>query len=686
MVAKNTKHCTQCAGPLPTDHHTDICGKCRTALFALAADDSFDSEIVSTPPAPQTAEEIWRILQPVLPARDYLRELGRGGMGTVSLLENRKLDRFEALKVLLPELADDPRFVERFLRESKTLAKLRHPNIVAIYDCSERDDVLYLLMEYVDGSTLRHAANSDSLTIPQRVEVVTQLSKGLAHAHSEGVIHRDINPANVLLTRNGQVKIADFGLSKHDDPDIDQHLVTRPQEIFGTFGYLAPEQLNGQSSGDMRSDVYSLGVVCYELFTKHLPHGVFSPPSEDSDLPPAFDPVVLKALEQDSRKRFANAREFADAWQAAIDSTSNPRKPLSKTLISTGVGFVILLFILQLFNGDSAPENTTNGPSDQTASETANVSLTPGTDFELPDLTMPFKWVSPGSFVMGALNSGDTDASPPLTAEVTYGFWMGIHEVTQRQYFNLMGNNPSYFNAARTGSETTGASMDWRQRPVESLSWREAMAFCDRLTEISRRNETIPKTFRFRLPTEIEWEYVCRAGETSTQRSNFYQATWQVQAWTFEDLPDVQETQEIGTKPPNAWGFYDLLGNVSEYCLNGWWYYADQPGKSVTNWVSHSPQVDRIFRGGNFAQDYTRATPYRRSSNAIDERDLAQGFRVVLSEELPFVKTMLESQHPNSFEIAALGLQLNWIPPVSSSWEKTRRIPLEAERSIPRHR
>jgi formylglycine-generating enzyme required for sulfatase activity len=146
------------------------------------------------------------------------------------------------------------------------------------------------------------------------------------------------------------------------------------------------------------------------------------------------------------------------------------------------------------------------------------------------------------------------------------------------------------------------------------------------------------------------------------QSSNLKVEEMRTQAWTRDDFQDVEQTQEIGTKRPNAWGFYDMLGNVSEYCINGWWYYGDIKNQSIRDWIDHSETGDRIYRGGSFARPLHRANTYKRSSNAIDERDLAQGFRVVLSEEFPFVTEMLDSELPHWIEVPSLGLRMTWIP------------------------
>ena len=677
MAQPEEKNCSQCSQPIATETQSDICGRCRTALFSLAIDEPAEDSIGQNNDDTITNLNAWSRLNTILPDREFVREVGRGGMGSVSLLRHKRLERYEALKVLLPELSGSPRFVKRFLRESQALARLRHPNIVTLYDCSEAEGTLYILMDYVDGGTLKSAISKRELKIHQQIDIISQLATGLAFAHRNGVIHRDIKPANILLTQSCEVKIADFGLCSQDDSNASQQSVTRPLEVMGTYGYMAPELHHGESGADARCDVYSLGVICYELFTQHLPQGVFRPPSSKSPLSPQVDEVILRALEQDPLSRYSDANEFLEAWQkvvpSAIDdqslpSTESPRTqsrpqvsrkkhPLQRVgALAAVAGFLIVLFHNMFF---SEPDTSESANSQKIVPEEGVFPE----NFIVPSIEMHLKRISPSHSIVGAMNAGNVDASPPLNTEITYGFWMGEHEVTQLQYVNLMGANPSHFNAHRTATEKSPNNPgDWRRRPVDSVTWREASAFCKKLTIESRRSGAIPANYRFRLPTEIEWELVCRAGDLSMTRTNLSESKIKEQAWTREDFEDIEQSQMIGTKRPNAWGFYDMFGNVTEHCLNGWWYYSEFKNVTISNWVDESESGDRILRGGSFAHTIDRANAYRRSSSAIDERDLTQGFRVVLSEEFPFVMAMLDSELPNWFEVPSLGLRMTWIP------------------------
>jgi formylglycine-generating enzyme required for sulfatase activity len=268
--------------------------------------------------------------------------------------------------------------------------------------------------------------------------------------------------------------------------------------------------------------------------------------------------------------------------------------------------------------------------SASTTTETTNEI--PQKEFIIPSIEMPLKWVPPSQSIIGAMNADNVDASPPLPVETTYGFWMGTYEVAQLQYVNLMGTNPSYFNANRTATDVSPDNPgDWRQRPVDSVTWREASAFCEKLTAECRRSGMIPQNHHFRLPTEIEWELVCRAGDLSVTTSMPNEEEIREQAWTLDDFQDVEQTQEIGTKRPNAWGFYGMYGNVSEHCINGWWYYRDIKNQSIRDWVEHSESGDRVYRGGSFAHPLDARMPIREAPtplmNEISPKDFASCFR-----------------------------------------------------------
>jgi tRNA A-37 threonylcarbamoyl transferase component Bud32 len=243
---------------------------------------------------------------PAFPNLEIVEMIGQGGMGVVYKARQKNLDRVVALKVLSPQLSDDPEFVERFTREAKALAQLNHPNIVAIHDSGIHDHVPYLVMEFVDGTPLRSMLASGKLTPDRALEVIPQICDALQFAHAHGIVHRDIKPENILIDRQGRVKIADFGLAKLS---IEQSRITQSGYVLGTPRYMAPEQFEPSGRVDHRADIYSLGVVFYEMLTGEVPMGRFKPPSEKADVDRRLDPVVLKSLEREPEDRYQSAGE-----------------------------------------------------------------------------------------------------------------------------------------------------------------------------------------------------------------------------------------------------------------------------------------------------------------------------------------------------------------------------------------
>jgi serine/threonine-protein kinase len=255
----------------------------------------------------------------LFPNLQVIELLGAGGMGAVYKAKQEGLDRVVALKILPEEFSHDPKFSLRFTREARTLAKLNHPNIVSVYEFGNVQGTFFFLMEFVDGPTLREVVQSGELTPKQALAIVPHLCDALQYAHDNGVIHRDIKPENILLTREGTVKIVDFGLSRLLDPAGQVTDLTGTHQVMGTLRYMAPEQFEGVRSVDHRADIYSLGVVFYELLTGELPLGHFAVPSKKVAIDVRLDEVVLRTLEKEPSLRYQAASEIKSDLQSITE-------------------------------------------------------------------------------------------------------------------------------------------------------------------------------------------------------------------------------------------------------------------------------------------------------------------------------------------------------------------------------
>lgn len=270
-----------------------------------------------------TREEIAQ----AFPALEVGEMIGHGGMGAVFKVRQPKLERDVALKVLPRSLAVDPAFAERFHREARALAKLNHPNIVTVHDFGQQGDWYFLLMEYVDGVNLRQAMRTKRFTPEQALEIVPKVCEALQYAHSEGVLHRDIKPENLLLDSKGRVKIADFGIAKLGQTGGGELSLTLSGARLGTMAYMAPEQIEHPGEVDHRADIYSLGVVFYEMLTGELPIGRFAAPSEKSAVNALVDQVVFRTLEKERERRFQTAAEMQTQVETLSGHAAPPAPP-----------------------------------------------------------------------------------------------------------------------------------------------------------------------------------------------------------------------------------------------------------------------------------------------------------------------------------------------------------------------
>ncbi len=327
--------CPSCQRPIPPDSPHGICGGC--ALLGVASPTAPSAPVSALLPA---LDEI----AAAFPELEVLEQIGQGGMGVVYKARQPKLDRLVALKILAPALATQPGFAERFTREARALAKLSHPHIVGVHDFGTSGGFFYLLMEFVDGVNLRQAMRA-GVSPEQALLLVPKVCEALQFAHDHGVLHRDIKPENILLDTRGGPKLADFGIAKLSG-DASSGLTLSGAQL-GTAAYMAPEQIEQPASVDHRADIYSLGVVLYEMLTGELPLGRFAAPSEKALCSGGVDDVVLRALEKRRERRQQSAHEMKTQVEAAgADAPATPhrvekaRAPWSRVAVAAAIVLV----------------------------------------------------------------------------------------------------------------------------------------------------------------------------------------------------------------------------------------------------------------------------------------------------------------------------------------------------------
>ena len=301
--------CSRCQTVLPQGSPDGICPAC---LMSMAQSPTANAPGVSHASVEQ--------LQGRIPGIELRSLIGTGGMGAVYLGYQVDLEREVAVKVLPTAMFENPVFQERFRREAQALAKLDHPNIVTVFGSGVNDGLCYIVMEHVEGTTLRDAMNAEAIDPGAALKIVPQICEALAYAHRQGVVHRDIKPENILLGTGDRVKVVDFGLAKISESDTQATMLTATGATLGTLRYMAPEQLDG-TAVDHRADVYSLGVVFYEMLTGQVPMGQFPLPSEKAGTDPRIDDVIMRTLAREPEQRYQEASQIESELESLGDGT-----------------------------------------------------------------------------------------------------------------------------------------------------------------------------------------------------------------------------------------------------------------------------------------------------------------------------------------------------------------------------
>lgn len=544
--------------------------------------------------------------------RDYyiLRQLGTGGMGEIYLAEEALLDRQVAIKRLNPQLTSDPQFSERFINEARIQAKLQHQNIVSLYNFFVEDGIYYMVMEYAPGITLKELiAKTGPIPEQRTMFIFRQIIDALGYAHEKQIIHRDIKPSNIIIAPDDNVKVMDFGIARLLS---DKHL-THTGAKLGTLFYMSPEQVKAAKDIDHRTDIYSAGIVLYEMLTGKLPYKA----DTDSD----FD-VMLEIVNNELPDPRETYKFISDKAVAAIYKATQKQRESRyhdcRTLLSDCLGQTSAPYL---------PPHPTAG----------NTGIKPGV--KKPPIIPPVVKMKPtpkpetvlvegGSFLMGS-DEGDKDEKPVHKVTVS-SFYLSKFPVTQKEWLKVMGNNPSHWKGDIL--------------PVVQVSWDEAVDYCIKrsILEGLKPCYSIVKTKGFlgvkqtlncdwtangyRLPTEAEWEYAAWGGMQSQGYKYSGSEDLDKVAWYCDN--SGSRTHEVGTKLPNELGIYDMSGNVWEWCWD--WvdggYYATSPEENP-----RGPEkgMFRLLRGGSWAFSDYDCRVGSRNGSLPDRRNYDVGFRVL---------------------------------------------------------
>lgn len=646
--------------------------------------------------------------------------VGIGGMGAVYSAHHLSLDRRVAFKILLPHLAlQSPAAVGLFESEAKTAARLRHENIVQIFDAGRIGNLAYIAMEWLDGRGLDEALSDEGrLSFERASDILRQIVAALEEAHEHRTIHRDLKPSNVMLVRRRdgreQVKVLDFGIGKVLS-STDGSLVSR---VMGTPEYSSPEQLTEGAVIDARSDIYSLGIMLFEFLTGQLPFNATkltekirlqltaSPPllrSLRPDAPAAMEDLLNRMLakkpegrpqrisdvlaqfdlarqvpnqvrpqplpepgrqSEEPRKTVSNESETLPRQQpdaapipkrAEIIRLSQPQPGLSKSGLAIGgaLAAIMLIIVVVAVNMNKSATDPASPPAATPSLPAGSSSALQRFEFEVArtdasgkvterskaragyftealgnGATLEMVEIPGGEFQMGAAENeaqSEGDEKPRHRVRVS-SFFMGRYEVTQAQWRIVMGSAPEGMNDL--DNKFKGDNL-----PVARVSWNEAVEFCKRLSQKAG--------LIYRLPTEAEWEYACRAGTTTP---------FHFGATITPELVNYDGNYPYGNAPKgtyrerttavgsfglaNAFGLSDMHGNVLEWCqdwYNEKYYEQCQQQGTVTDPQGPSSGQYRALRGGSWYYNGRFCRSAFRFNYAPGVRNDSIGFRVVVS-------------------------------------------------------
>jgi serine/threonine protein kinase len=584
---------------------------------------------------------------------EVLELLGAGGMGEVWKARDAELGITVVVKVLPAVFAHNRRNIENLKREAALSLRLTHPNICRLYNFHSDGDLKFLVMEYIEGRTLEElldAMPDRKLALEALLSIARQVAKALdvAHHQQPPILHRDIKPSNIMVTPSGQAKVLDFGIARELKDSLTR---VTGRETSGTLLYMSPEQFSGRPPNPA-SDVYSFAATLYECLAGHPPfyqgaigHQLLEvAPTAIPGLPAQVNGALLAGLAKEPSERPATAQELVKRCAAVVRPAPGPvrastrprvqRRALWAVLLLVALGISVGLWAL-IRPGDSSgpvPQIATGWPFDaaeakrrqQAAADALGVEVEQDIDLGSGE-KMTFVLIPAGEFPMGSPPStspeeiataygGDVDwvryEFPQHWVKISKPFWLSKFEVTEDQWATV---NP-------------GPVQPRSQYPVCQVTWFHCWEFAQKLS--AKTGKT------FRLPTEAEWEYACRAGTAS--EFCFGDRAADIGSYAWFEANANGSVQAVGLKKPNAWGLHDMVGNLWEWCSD--WYGAYEAGP-VTNPAGPPSGTLRVRRGGCWQSPPVDCRSACRKSSSAGSIAKTLGFRLVLEASPPAAPT-----------------------------------------------
>ena len=524
-----------------------------------------------------------------------IKFLGEGGFGrTFQAIDEKRLNTPCVIKQFLPQQAGSAalaKATELFQQEAKRLQELgKHPQIPDLEAFFPQDGRLYLVQDFIDGQNLFvEFQNQGKLNEPQIRIILTELLPVLQFIHDNQVIHRDIKPENIIRSKTGQLFLIDFGVSKETSGTI----LTRVGTVTGTPGYAPPEQFRGMVYHS--SDLYSLAVTCVRLLTGHF--------QEADGADQLFD---TNRMEWQWQKYVSLSQELTTVLETMLQDIPVKRYQSATEVLAALTNQKTIVI--------SSPINPPKPPANTNVNINLQSSFTEdlGNGVKLEMIAIPG-----GTFLMGSpANEAERYNSESPQHQVTVNsFFIGKYPLTQAQYQAILGGNPSYFKG--------------NNRPIEQVSWNDAVNFCQKLSQRAGKN--------YRLPSEAEWEYACRAGtktpfsfgdNITTDLVN-YNGNYPYKSATKGKYRE--QTTDVGTFPPNAFGLYDMHGNVWEWCEDDWHENYINAPTDGSAWNSWSGSNQKIVRGGSWLDSPGNCRCAYRYRISLDNWNDLLGFRLAVS-------------------------------------------------------